>query len=318
MSRIHEAMQKAAQERAAAPATEIAPFPFDAEPAPERELKTVASASPNGAVTKTQISTSAATSPGPLQFEDLQRECARPKWHPDPRWTVFSNPALNTLCAEQFRTLRSRLYQLRASQRLGTILITSALPGEGKTFVAANLAQAIVRQAERRVLIIDADLRSSRLHGMLGAPAAPGLSDYLRGDVNELAVTQSGQEGNLWFIPGGTKTANPSELLSNGRLKSLLDHMAPFFDWIILDSPPCLPVMDANVVADFCDGLLFVVKAGSTPAEIAQRARQELEGRNLLGVVLNAVNDKALAYGSYYNHGYGNDRVKEPMKGKSD
>jgi Mrp family chromosome partitioning ATPase len=76
--------------------------------------------------------------------------------------------------------------------------------------------------------------------------------------------------------------------------------------------------MDANVVADFCDGLLFVVKAGSTPAEIAQRARQELEGRNLLGVVLNAVNEKALAYGSYYNHGYGNDRVKEPMKGKSD
>ena len=318
MSRIHEAMQKAAQERAAAPATEIAPFPFDAEPAPERELKTVGSASANGAVTETQISTSAAPSPEPLRFEDLQRQCTRSEWRPDPRCTVFSNPALSTFCAEQFRTLRSRLYQLRASQRLGTILITSAVPGEGKTFVAANLAQAIVRQAERRVLIIDADLRSSHLHRMLGAPAAPGLSDYLRGDANELAVTQSGQEGNLWFIPGGTKIANPSELLSNGRLKSLLDHMAPFFDWIILDSPPCLPVMDANVVADLCDGLLFVVRAGSTPAEIAQRARQELEGRNLLGVVLNAVNDKALAYGSYHNHRYSNDRVKEPMKGKSD
>src|SRR5437870_108272 len=122
MSRIHEAMEKAAQERAAAPATEIAALPFDAEPAPER--KTLASASPNGAFTKAQISTSAATSAEPLQFEDLQRHCARPQWRPDPHWTVFSNPALNALCAEQFRTLRSRLYQLRASQRLGTILIT--------------------------------------------------------------------------------------------------------------------------------------------------------------------------------------------------
>src|SRR5438445_7449199 len=186
MSRIHEAMQKAAQERAAAPATEIAPFPFDAEPAPERELKTVASASANGAVTKAQISTSAATSPQPLQFEDLQRHCARPQWRPDPHWTVFSNPALNTLCAEQFRTLRSRLYQLRASQRLGTILITSALPGEGKTFVAANLAQAIVRQAERRVLIIDADLRSSRLHGMLVMPVTQVLINYLRINIKDL------------------------------------------------------------------------------------------------------------------------------------
>ena len=185
------------------------------------------------------------------------------------------------------------------------------MSGEGKTFVAANLSQAIIRQRDRRVLLIDADLRSPRLHLVLGASAGPGLSDYLRGDIDDLTAIHSELESSLYFIPSGTKIANPSELLSNGRLKQLLERVAPLFDWIIIDSPPCLPVADAHVVADSCDALLLVVKAGSTPAEIAQRARQEVEGRNVLGVVLNAVNEKALAYGSYDYADHAHDFPKE-------
>jgi protein-tyrosine kinase len=316
MSRIHEAMQKAAQERSGATATDTPPFSFGSEP-PERELKNGASASVVASLAAVSTSSSPASA-GPLQFDDLQSRCARSEWRPDANSTVFRNPALSTAGAEQFRTLRSRLYQLRSSQPLRTILVTSAVSGEGKTFVAANLAQAIVRQRDRRVLIIDADLRSSQLHLVLGASAEPGLSDYLRGDIDELAAIQTEENSSLYFIPSGTKIGNPSELLSNGRLKRLLDRVSSLFDWIIVDSPPCLPVADANVVAEFCDALLLVVKAGSTPSEIAQRARHELEGRNVVGVVLNAVNEKMLAYGSYYNYKDAHDPIKESTQRISD
>ena len=107
---------------------------------------------------------------------------------------------------EVFRTLRTRLYQVRAVQPLRTVLVTSALPGEGKTFVTSNLAQSLVRQRERRTLIIDADLRLSSLHIPLGAESSPGLSDYLLGEVDEFAVMQRGREENLFLIPGANRS----------------------------------------------------------------------------------------------------------------
>ncbi|MGA7624831.1 MAG: CpsD/CapB family tyrosine-protein kinase, partial [Candidatus Acidiferrales bacterium] len=230
--------------------------------------------------------------------------CSHPEWRLDPNVNVFVNSGLSAHGAEQFRTHRSRLYQMRSAQPLRTLLVTSSLPAEGKTFVTNNLAQAIVRQPDRRALIIDADLRCSRLHVPLGAPAAPGLAEYLSGQADEMSVVQHGLDGNLCFIPGGDEVANPSELLSNGRLKTLLDHLAPVFDWIILDSAPLLPVADSSFLADLVDGVLLVVKAGFTPSEMAERACQELQGRNVVGVVLNAI-DPGEAYGSYYTSGYG-------------
>ena len=167
------------------------------------------------------------------RFEDLCQRCAHPHWHPDLNVNIFHNPALSVHAAEQFRTLRSRLYQLRGSQQLRTLLIASSMPAEGKTFVTNNLAQAIVRQPDRRCLIIDADLRCSRLHVPLGAPPSPGLTEYLMGEADEMAVIQHGAEGNLCFIPGGKEVSNPSELLLNGRLKTLLERVTPVFDWVI-------------------------------------------------------------------------------------
>jgi len=118
-----------------------------------------------------------------------------------------------------------------------------------------------------------------------------------------MAVIQHGQEGNLCFIPGGNEVTNPSELLSNGKFKTLLDRVTPVFDWVILDSPPCLPVADACVLAELVDGVLMVVRAAATPSQTAQRACQELRGRNLIGVVLNAM-EEADTYGSHYYAGY--------------
>jgi protein-tyrosine kinase len=301
MSRIHEALKKAEQERSAVQAQGAGVL--TAAPTASLVMPTVATPDSEGGrslPTEELIAHSA----GYLRFDDLRKHCAHPQWHLDPNVNVFINSALTAHGSEQFRTLRSRLYQMRSSQQLRTLLVTSSVPAEGKTFVTNNLAQAIVRQPDRRALIIDADLRCSRLHVPLGAPASPGLTDYLRGEVDELAIIQHGLEGNLCFIPGGNAVTNPSELLSNGRMKVLLDRVMPVFDWVILDSAPLLPVADSSLLADLVDGALLVIRAGQTPVETAQRACQELQGRNIVGVVLNAVGAQH-AYGAYYSSSYG-------------
>ena len=315
MSRIHEALKKAEQERAAVQASGASVL--TAPVIPDRLVP--AATTPERGDERHLATESAIThSAGYLRFDDLRKHCAHPQWHMDPNVNVFINPALTAHGSEQFRTLRSRLYQMRSSQTLRTLLVTSSVPAEGKTFVTNNLAQAIVRQPDRRALIIDADLRCSRLHVPLGAPASPGLTEYLKGEVDEMAIIQHGLEGNLCFIPGGTQVANPSELLTNGRLRILLDRVAPVFDWIIMDSAPLLPVADSSFLADLVDGVLLVVRAGQTPAETAQRACQELQGRNVVGVVLNAVGPDQAAGGYYsaYNYGYGYGNGEAADSGK--
>lgn len=301
MSRIHEAIKKAERERSATK-TDRGPVQEGVIEASWKVDSAEFTADEPPRVPGLLHSTPAVGEY--LRFDDLQERCARPQWNHDPNANVFLNSDLTSHGAEQFRTLRSRLYQLRSSQQLRTILITSSLPSEGKTFVTNNLAQAIVRQPDRRALIIDADLRCARLHVPLGAPSTPGLAEYLRGDADETSIIQHGPEGNLCFIPGGSEVTNPSELLSNGRLRQLLNRLTPVFDWVLLDSPPCVPVADASILADFCDGVILVVKAASTPSELAQKACQEMSGRNVVGVVLNSV-EKGTSYNSYYYETYG-------------
>jgi len=212
---------------------------------------------------------------------------------------VFLGADNGRIGGERFRTLRSRLYQIAGTRPLKRVLVTSSVPAEGKTTVAANLAHSIMRQTDRRVLLIDADLRVSRMHQLFGAQRSPGLTDYLRGEADECAVIQNGSEGNLCLLPGGTEVSNPSELLLGDRMKKLLDLVTPVFDWIILDSPPALAVHDASSLADLCDGVLFVVKAGETDYQLAEKASSEFLRKNLLGVVLNGV-EKDASYGGYY------------------
>jgi protein-tyrosine kinase len=313
MSRIHEALKKAEQERVAVQA--ISAGVLTAAPTASPATPTIARPDAEGGRTL-PAEDLIAHSAGYLRFDDLRKHCAHPQWHLDPNVNVFINSALTAHGSEQFRTLRSRLYQMRSSQQLRVLLVTSSVPAEGKTFVTNNLAQAIVRQPDRRALIIDADLRCSRLHVPLGAPASPGLTDYLRGEVDELAIIQHGLDGNLCFIPGGNPVTNPSELLSNGRIKILLDRVMPVFDWVILDSAPLLPVADSSLLADLVDGVMLVVRAGVTPVETAQRACQELQGRNIVGVVLNAVGSLH-GYGDYYSSSYGYGYGVDPSSAQS-
>jgi len=297
MSRIHEALKKAELEAATA-LTDVRPperptsaASYQDEVKPLEEKKT-------GIVSPTKVDFPKGTTA--LRLEEVSKRCRQVRWHPNPATNVFASRGFNPEAAEQFRTLRSRLYHLRDEASLRTVLITSPISGDGKTFVASNLAQAIVRQPDRRVLLIDADLRCSNLHKAFGAEPEPGLAEYLSGEAEEMAVIQHGQEGGLYFIPGGKPAPNASELLSNGRLKTLIEYSASCFDWIIIDSPPCLPDADPRMIAGLCDGTLLVVRAGSTPSSAAEKASQELQTTRFLGVVLNAVDEKTLVYGSYY------------------
>jgi protein-tyrosine kinase len=305
MSRIHEALKQAAQERGShisddpvEMASAVANAPIDLPPIGEDGAPSARA----DLFSQTFIHSPRVPD---LSFEELQTHCTHPTWEPDLESNVFLRPAQDAYASEQFRTLRSRLYQLRGSQQLRTLLITSSTSGEGKTFVSNNLAYSIARQPDRRALIIDADLRCPRLHKVLGAPSSPGLSDYLNGTVTDaMSVIQQGPIDRFCMIPAGTTITNPSELLSNGKMRMLLDRLAPVFDWIIVDSPPCLPVADASVLGDVCDGVLLVLRAKSTPAAAIQKACQELQDKNILGVVLNGAKEPE-SYGSsyYYKNG---------------
>ncbi len=305
MSRIHEALKKAQEERGSAGSAERPQAP---DPVVPEAVQSCGAARPGPKIIAPRRPEGTPPTRDFLRLDKLRQLCAKPAWKLDPNTIVFCNKQSSSPCAEQFRTLRSRLYRLRGAQPIRTLLVTSALPGEGKTFIAMNLAQAIARQNERRALLIDADLRASRLHIPLGAPSAPGLSDYLRGEADEFSITQADSRDNLFFIPAGRPVSNPAELLANVQLKSLLDRLAPLFDWIILDAPPVLPVADAGVLAGLCDGVIFVVRAASTPFDLAQTASQEFQEKNLLGVVLNRVEEEA-SYGAYsYYAGNGRDK----------
>lgn len=304
MSRIHEALKKAAEERNSKSGNGSLPELVELSSTPET-LEPVVTPALTSAEMR-QIGVRRVS-----KFEEFIKGCKPVEWKIQPSASVFSAHMENLVGAEKFRTLRSRLYQIASAQPLKKILITSSTPAEGKTFVAANLAQSFIRQAGRRVLLIDSDLRASRLHLHFGAKESPGLSDYLSGECDEFQVTQVGADGNLCLIPGGREVSNPSELLHSERMKQLLERMSSLFDWIILDSPPALAVHDPSILADMCDGVLFVVRAGVTDHEVAEKASAEFHEKNLLGVVLNRV-EKGDAYGDYYYSGYGTERDTEP------
>jgi len=305
MSRIHEALKKAQEERAAQQTMGSANVPGSVA-----ESDSLAS-SPTAVMEVPALAPSlpADQIAGPITYDMLLARCPHVHWKPDPAALLFVNGDENAVGKEVFRTLRTRLYQIRAVQPLKTVLITSALPREGKTFVTSNLAQSLIRQRDKRILIIDADLRVPNLHTPLGAPLSPGLSDYLLGEKDEIGVLQRGREENLFFIAAGKSVKNPNELLATGKMERLLQRLSAVFDWILLDSPPTIPVSDATILAKMCDGLLMVVRAGSTPFDLAQKACQEFNDRPLLGAVLNRADSRA-GYGGYYYQGYSMDLQK--------
>jgi protein-tyrosine kinase len=300
MSRIHEALKKAEEERAANQVSAGQPG-FTASSVSEQSLLAEA---PAAVIPPAPVHSAMPALGSPFSADTLLARCVLQEWKPDSATMLFMNGDDGARGTEEFRTLRSRLYHLREKMPLKKILVTSALPKEGKSFMSSNLAQVMVRQHGRRALLIDADLRAPRLHLMLGTASDPGLADYLMGKKDEFSIMQRGSLENLFFIPSGTGAIDPAELIGNGRLKLLLQRVEPLFDWIIIDSPPAVAVSDASVLAKACDGVLMVVRSNSTPVDLARKARQEFPEESLIGVVLNGTSEDAMPYARYYYESY--------------
>jgi capsular exopolysaccharide synthesis family protein len=207
--------------------------------------------------------------------------------------TVRLNPLLvaglapQSLAAEQYRQLRTRLSLAEGASSIRTVLITSPQKGEGKSLTSANLALTMAQELQRRVVLIEADLRKPSLQQLFGLPAGPGLSDYLAGATDLQQAMRFLPDHHLTVIPAGSTPANPAELLGSTAMRRLLDQLRTTFDRVILDTPPVLPLADVAILAPMVDGALMVVRAGYTPKPAIENALRAFDSSRLLGVVLN-------------------------------
>jgi capsular exopolysaccharide synthesis family protein len=196
--------------------------------------------------------------------------------------------AQESLAAEKFRFLGVRLRQLQQSRPLKKLLITSTIPEEGKSTISANLATILARKQQPKILLLDGDLRRPALSKQFGLGKLPGLSEWLLGEPRPIEHIYRLEGPNLWFLPAGHPPENPLELMQSGRLSRLMEQLAAWFDWIIIDSPPVLPLADASVWARLADGILLVTREGTTKRRQLQSGLQALELSKLLGVVINS------------------------------
>lgn len=174
--------------------------------------------------------------------------------------------------AEQYRILRTNLYSISPERPLKTIVLTSAQSGEGKTITACNLAYTISLDTEKKILLIDSDLRRAAVHKMLGLSRKPGFSDVLSGVVDLEHFLAKPAFENLYVMPSGTIVDNPSELLSSTKIKTLIETLKAKFDCVLFDTPPVINVTDASILGSICDAVFLVVKASGTPKEMIEEA----------------------------------------------
>ncbi len=218
--------------------------------------------------------------------------------------------------AEAYRSIGTFILFSSAGRPPKVMLVTSPRQGEGKTTTAVNTAMSIVKSGSKGVLI-DADMRKSRLHKIFGLNNSVGLSSFLSGNAefgDGLIKPTAIQK--LDVIPSGPLPPNPSELLGSLRMKELIDALFALYNFVIFDSPPVLGLSDSVILSTLADGVIMVVKAGETPKDAIAQARKTLNGVNarILGVVLNDISHKDLRYGSYsYYHSYyyGEDEKKQ-------
>jgi capsular exopolysaccharide synthesis family protein len=205
---------------------------------------------------------------------------------PDNRMVALTSK--ESLGAEKFRFLGVRLRQLQQTRKLKKILITSTIPEEGKSVVSANLAVTLARKKQQKILLIDGDLRRPVLARQFGLDRIAGLSEWLQGEPRPMTNMYQLEGPGFWLLPAGRAPENPLELMQSGRLAELMEQLSAQFDWILIDSPPVLPLADTSVWTRMCDGILLVAREGKTEKRQLQRGLEALDQNKLLGVVLNS------------------------------
>jgi protein-tyrosine kinase len=212
--------------------------------------------------------------------------CKSIPFRPAPEAHLINPDEPHDGASEEFRSLRTRLNHMQAQQDLRVIVCTSASPAEGKTFTACNLALAQA-QLELPVLLADLDLRRPVVHQQFQCERSPGFSDFLLGEKSLEECIRHVEGTNLYILPAGSAVRNPLELLNMRPVRYTLDSFRKVFNWVILDTPPLLFSADANLLATITDGIILVVRIGSTTYDSVVRAIQTLCENNVLGIVAN-------------------------------
>lgn len=214
------------------------------------------------------------------------------------KWNSWS------VVAEQFRVAATRLALLQYASKGKVTVITSAVKGEGKSVVAANLAYALARDMGKRTLLVDGDLKCPTVHEYWGIPQAPGLRDVLQGAQSlEACLRQEGQLP-LWILPSGADRGRAMDDLSRiGQISEILARLREQYDFILIDAPPVLPLADMHVMAGLADMVTFVIRAGLTPRNVVEGAMRTLGvSPNNMSIILNELETKGLPY--YMHQGY--------------
>jgi capsular exopolysaccharide synthesis family protein len=315
MSRIHEALQRAAEQNGSseAPAEEAAasdtfsmqevtaltrePFPVEIEGA--RRLRKHGADAPPKADVFDQPDREEPAAEEPKQKKSLFE-------HIDVRLAekVVVDANMSPDSREQYRRLAAVLHDAQGNTGLKVIMVASAVPGEGKTLTATNVALTLSDSYRRRVLLIDADLRKPTLHQVFKLNTTSGLIDGLEAQ-SEVKLVLRQMSANLAVLPAGRPTSDPMAGLTSERMRHLIDEAKETFDWVIIDTPPLMLLPDAHLLSSLVDGAVLVVKANSTAHELVKRTA-EIIGRNrILGVVLNQAARPAHShYGGYYGYYY--------------
>jgi len=288
MSRIFEALQRSESERVAFS------FPEPPELANELLQEVEAQVAPEETTIKVPL-----TKPQAAEWEKESAPACSLELGEFPRrhlqlpadTRLVSLTDREGLAAEKFRFLGVRLRQMQRTRRLKKLLITSTLPEEGKSLVSANLTITLARRKQQRVLLIEGDLRRPVHAVQFGLGRAAGLSEWLQSGSNQVSNIYCLEEAGIWLMPAGSPPENPLELMQSGRLAGLLELLVPRFDWVIIDSPPVLPLADTSVWSRMSDGLLLVVREGRSEKRQIQRGLAAIDSSRLLGVVVNSCSD---------------------------
>ena len=247
-----------------------------------------------------------AAKPTPRAAESLSNEKRAEILEKFPSLKILLAPQSRLVCltdkesptAEAIRLLGVRLRDIRRNRPLKKVLITSTIPQEGKSTISANLACALALTANEKVLLVEGDLRRPSLLRMFGIERTAGISECIRSEGRQLSGIYYLEEAGLWILPAGKSPGNPLELLQSHKLHSVMEQLAACFDWIIIDTPPVLPLADTSIWTRMADGVLLVTRQGTTQKHQLQKGLEALDQKKLLGALLNGA--VASVYSGYY------------------
>jgi capsular exopolysaccharide synthesis family protein len=206
----------------------------------------------------------------------------------------------NCPATEAFHLLGLRIFNLRKEREFKSLLITSTVPKEGKSVVAANLACTLGSSGKQKVLLLEGDVRRPTQSGIFGLAQVPGLCNYLTGKRSLTACIYRLPKAGIWIMPASDNRGDIRELLQSPQLPELMKTLNRWFDWIVIDSPPVLPLVDTSIWARLADRILIVARHGTTKKRELQKGLEALDMNKVLHAVLNSSDSTADGYDYYY------------------